>query len=112
MAKIPDPSLKFLNVKSDKGDRKHHNLAVATVATALHKTVGRINYDHVDLVAKRDRSIPLVAVSRKKRTKADIAFWLHGNILVHVEIKTHKYGEFISDPEKYIAPHTKKWREE
>lgn len=97
MAMIRDPKLKFLNVKSDKDDRKQHNTAVIVVAGALSKLGFEINYDHVDTTIPKNRDIPLTAYSKKKRRKADIAFGLYDDTLVHVYIDVFRQGQFLND---------------
>ena len=97
MKKIRDPMLKFLFVKTDKADRKDHNTAVAVVASALSKSKIDINYDHVDTTIIKHRDIPLFALSKKKTSRADLAFWLQNDILVHVYIDVFRRGRFLSD---------------
>ena len=97
MARIRDPKIKFLNVKSDKADRKAHNTAIAVIANALSRSKIDINYDHVDTTILKNRDIPLFAISKRKTSKADLAFWLHNDTLVHVHVDVFKRGRFLSD---------------
>lgn len=86
MAEITDPQLKFLNVKSDKANRREHNTAILFIAHALSKSGIEINYDHVNSTVRKNQSIPLLAYSKKKKQKADLAFMLHNDTLVHVHV--------------------------
>ena len=97
MAQIRDPKIKFLKIKSDKADRKAHNTAVAVVANALSRSKIDINYDHIDTTILKHRDIPLFALSKNKTSRADIAFWLQNDILVHVHIDAFRRGRFLSD---------------
>ena len=75
------------------------------VAGALSKLGFEINYDHVDTTIPKNRDIPLEAHTKKKTTKADIAFGLYDDILVHVYIDVYKRGQFLSNKDiKNIQP--------
>ena len=92
MAEITDPKLKFLNIRSDKDNRKEHNTAVVLIASALSKLGIEINYDHVDSVLPKNREIPLSSFTKKRTHKADLAFMLHSNVLVHVHVDVFQRG--------------------
>lgn len=94
---ITDTRMKMLKVESDKRDRKDHNTALATVVTSLYESIGQINYDHIKLTLPKKRDIPLEVITRKQRKRADIAFHLPSGTLVHVEIKVHQKGSYITN---------------
>ena len=96
MAEIRDPKLKFLNVESDRNNRKEHNTAVILVASALSKLGIEINYDHVHSTLPKNQDIPLSSFSKKKTQKADIAFMLHSDILIHLHVDVFKRGPSLT----------------
>ena len=96
MAEITDPKLKFLNVESDRSNRKEHNTAVTLIASALSKLGLEVNYDHVESVIPKNQDIPLSAFTKKRAQKADLAFILHSNVLVHVHVDVFQRGPPIS----------------
>ena len=96
-ATITDTKIKPIKIESDKRDRKEHNTAVATVVTSLYESIGPINYDHIKLTLPKEKDIPLEVITRKKRTRADIAFHLPSGTLVHVEIEVHPKGSYITN---------------
>ena len=97
MALIRDPKLSFLNVSSDKADRKEHNTAITVIAAALSKLEIEINYDHVESLIPKNRNIPLSAFSKKRAYKADLAFMLYDNTLVHVHVDVFHRGPPLTD---------------
>ena len=108
MAMIRDPKLKFLNVESDKANRKEHNTAVALLASALSKLGVEVNYDHVDSLIPKNRSIPLFAFAKKKSYKADLAFMLHNDTLVHVHVDVLHRGSSLDSMNNINIEQTKK----
>ena len=96
-ATITDSRIKVLKVQSDKRDRKDHHTALATVVTSLYESIGQLNYDHIKLTLPRKRDIPIEVITRKQRKRADIAFHLPSGTLVHVEIKVHQKGSYITN---------------
>ena len=86
MAEITDPKLKFLKINSDRANRKQHNTAVALLASALAKIGVEVNYDHVDSLIPKNRDIPLESFTKTKTRKADLAFILPDDTLVHVHV--------------------------
>lgn len=108
MKKIRDPMLKFLFIKTDKEDRKDHNTAVAVIASALSRSKIDINYDHIDATIMKNRDIPLSVHGKKKTSKADLAFWLRNDILVHVHVDIFKPGQFLTNMDIKDMQHAKK----
>lgn len=95
-ATITDARIKALKVESDKRDREDHNTAVIVVASSLFESIGQINYDHVKITLPKTEGIPIEIITRKRRKRADIAFYLPSGTLAHIEIKTHKKGSYIT----------------
>ena len=108
MAEITDPKLKFLNVESDRSNRKEHNTAVTLIASALSKLGIEVNYDHADSIIPKNQDIPLTSFTKKKTLKADLAFILHSNTLVHVHVDIFKQGPSLTAMSIINTKQTKK----
>ena len=105
---ITDPKLKFLNVESDRDNRKEHNTAVTLIASALSKLGIEINYDHVNSVLPKNQDIPLTSFTKKRTRKADLAFMLHDNTLVHVHVDVFQRGPPLAFLNNINTKQTKK----
>ena len=98
-ALITDTRLKTIKVQSDKKDRHEHNRAVAVIVAALFHENNKVNYDHIKLTLPKATEIPLEIHTRKGKKRTDVAFHLPTGTLVHVEVKVHPKGTFITPRE-------------
>ena len=98
-ALITDPRIKPIKIESDKKDRHEHNHAIAVIVAGLFHKTNRVNYDHIKITLPKATEIPLEIRTRKKKKRADVAFYLPTGTLVHIDVQVYPRGTYIT-PEK------------